>query len=153
MTLTISRAAHDAMLAITAADPEREVCGLVLGAGTRIDTLVPVANVAADPARHFEIDPEALFAAHRAHRAGGEELLGYFHSHPNGLASPSPTDSAMAVPDNRLWLIAAGGVLTAWRASASGFVPVAYQLDTQPPLRQRDGDAMGPTRGCAPDDR
>ena len=78
------------------------------------------ANVAADPARRFEIDPGALIAALRAERGGGETVIGYWHSHPSGDATPSATDAAMAAADGKIWLIVAGGTVTAWRAGATG---------------------------------
>ena len=82
--------------------------------------ILPSANVAADPARFFEIDPAALLAAHRAARSGGPQVIGHYHSHPNGRAEPSPRDAADAAPDGSIWLIAASGRLTAWRAGPHG---------------------------------
>lgn len=94
------------------------------------------ANVAPDPLRHFEIDPAALIAAHRASRAGGLAVLGYFHSHPNGLARPSATDARAAAGDGRIWAILAltqtapgrqDATLTLWRDTPSGFEPLSYR--------------------------
>lgn len=94
------------------------------------------ANVAPDPLRHFEIDPAALIAAHRASRAGGLAVLGYFHSHPNGLARPSATDARTAAGDGRIWAIVAltqtapgrqDAMLTLWRDTPSGFEPLSYR--------------------------
>ncbi|WP_343519354.1 M67 family metallopeptidase [Sphingomonas sp.] len=107
----------------------REACGLLFGADGVISTWTETANVAADPLRHFEIDPAALIAALRAERHRGPRLLGYWHSHPSGDAAPSATDAAMAAPDGKLWLIVGGGAITAWRAVENGaahgrFAPV-----------------------------
>jgi len=77
-------------------------------------------NVTEDPERRFEIDPAALFAALRAERAGGPKIVGYWHSHPSGDATPSATDAAMAAADGRLWLIVAGEAATLWRAVEAG---------------------------------
>ena len=68
----------------------------------------------------IEIDPAALIAAHRAARSGGAAVIGHYHSHPTGLAEPSPRDAADAAPDGSIWLIAGGGQVTAWRAVAAG---------------------------------
>ncbi len=109
----------------------RECCGLLLGAGDRIVTARPTDNVAADPLRHFEIDPAALISAERAARGGGVQVLGYYHSHPRGPVAPSRTDRAMAPPDGRVWIIAADGALNAYRApDARGkdFVPIALAI-------------------------
>lgn len=118
--------------AAQAAAPE-EACGLLFGSDRSIERAEEVANRAPDPARHFEIDPASLIAALRAERAGGEPIAGYWHSHPFGDASPSATDAAMAAPDGRLWLIAAGGRLAAWRAvgdtASTRFVPVVLAIE------------------------
>ena len=105
--------------AAEAAAPE-EACGLLFGQAGMIEEANVTRNVAADPLRHFEIDPAALFAALRAERAGGPVLAGYWHSHPSGDANPSATDAAMAAPDGRLWLIVAHGTITGWQAVPKG---------------------------------
>ena len=82
----------------------------------------------ADPLRHFEVDPAALFAAHRAARSGGPELAGYFHSHPNGHPRPSAVDCAHASGDNRAWAIVANGCVTFWRDGENGFEPLPHRV-------------------------
>lgn len=129
MTVRISSEAAAAIRAEAVAAHPHECCGLLLGAvADAIDRAVPARNVAADPASTFEIDPAALIAAERAARGGGPMLLGYYHSHPNGRAEPSARDRADAAADGRVWIIAAGEALTAWRAvdagGATAFEPV-----------------------------
>lgn len=124
MGCEISRAALALIRTTAAIDPAREACGLLFGSDAHIAAATAAANVAADPARTFEIDPAALFAALRDERAGGPALVGYWHSHPGGDAMPSATDAAMAEPDGKLWLIVAGEALTVWRATHGGFVRV-----------------------------
>ncbi len=106
----------------------RECCGLLLGQGNRIALAQPAANVHPDPLRHFEIDPAALIAAHRAQRAGGLELIGYYHSHPNGRAAPSAEDSAMAERAGRFWAIVAAGNVLWWRDGKQGFEPLSSRV-------------------------
>jgi len=101
---------------------ERECCGLLLGRGGRIEQVQPAANVADDPARRFEIDPAALLAAHKAARQGGPDLIGYFHSHPDGHPLPSATDCEHSSGDGRVWAIIAAGEVTFWRDTDQGFV-------------------------------
>ena len=43
-------------------------------------------------------------------------MIGHYHSHPSGVAAPSPTDAACAAPDGTLWLIVAGDDMRAWIA-------------------------------------
>ena len=124
--ITITGAAQSAILGAAAAAAPREACGLLLGHGTHIHAAHPAANIHPEPLRHFEIDPAALIAAHKAAREGGPHVLGYFHSHPNGLARPSATDAACAAGDGRIWAIAAGGLVGLWRDGPSGFEPLSY---------------------------
>ncbi|HOB13902.1 MAG TPA: M67 family metallopeptidase [Novosphingobium sp.] len=106
----------------------RECCGLLLGQGNRVALAQPAANVHPDPLRHFEIDPAALIAAHRAQRAGGLELIGYYHSHPNGRAEPSAEDIAMAERAGRFWAIVAAGNVLWWRDGKQGFEPLSSRV-------------------------
>ena len=105
-----------------------ECCGLLLGRGDRVVSAVPAANVHPDPAGHFEIDPAALIAAHRAARVGGPQVLGYYHSHPNGRAEPSATDQAQASGDGRIWAIVAAGAVTWWCDAPGGFEPLPTRV-------------------------
>lgn len=97
-----------------------EACGLLFGDADAITMMQAVDNVAEAPERRFEIDPAALFAALRAERAGGPKIVGYWHSHPSGDATPSATDAAMAEPDGKLWAIVARDGIRLWRAGATG---------------------------------
>jgi proteasome lid subunit RPN8/RPN11 len=106
----------------------RECCGLLLGKGDRVALAQPAANVHPETQGHFEIDPKALIAAHRAARAGGLEILGYYHSHPNGRAGPSATDRAAASGDGRVWAIVAGGEVGWWRDEPGGFVALPSRV-------------------------
>lgn len=124
MRVRISRCVAELIQRAAREAEPHEACGLLFGGPGAIEEAEITANVAADPARHFEIDPAALFAALRAERAGGRHLLGYWHSHPSGDANPSATDAAMAAPDRKLWLITGGGQMRLWRAVPTGFEPV-----------------------------
>lgn len=114
--------------------PEREICGLLLGvsegADGRIAEAEACANVAADPARAFEIDPVALFTAHRRARNGGAAVIGHYHSHPSGTAVPSARDAAQAMGDGALWLILTAREGRLWRSDRVGaFEEVGLVVD------------------------
>lgn len=98
-----------AMSAAAAGVWPREACGLLVGRrdGDAIEVrrILTTPNVADTPERRFEVDPLALLAAHRAAREAGEELLGSWHSHPDGIARPSATDRARANTAGEVWLI------------------------------------------------
>lgn len=118
----LSRLLNDARLS-----PAQEVCGLLFGTPGWIAAAQACANVAPDPRRHFEIDPAALFAAHRAARAGGRQVIGHYHSHPSGIAVPSARDAAGAMGDDALWLIVTTTEARLWRTPTPGaFVAVDY---------------------------
>jgi proteasome lid subunit RPN8/RPN11 len=101
---------------------------LLLGQGRTIDRVQPAANVAADPLRHFEIDPAALIAAYRAARGDGPQVLGYYHSHPAGHPLPSVIDCEHASGDGRTWAIVSGGEVTFWRDEKNGFEPLSTRV-------------------------
>ncbi|MBX7458069.1 M67 family metallopeptidase [Qipengyuania sp. 1NDH17] len=126
MTLEVSSNVLDRLLAEAESALPRECCGILLGEGLIVTSLQPGANVHPDPETHFEIDPQALVDAHRAARNGGPQVLGYYHSHPNGLARPSATDEAMATGQGVVWAIIAAGRVTFWREGAAGFAALPY---------------------------
>lgn len=101
-----------------------ECCGLLLGQGVRITEVRPAENVAQDKSTRFEIDPVALLKAHREAREGGPELIGYYHSHPEGHPVPSATDCDHASGDARIWAIIANGEVRFWRDGKEGFEEV-----------------------------
>ncbi len=121
MTIEVTSGTIATLLAEATKAAPRECCGLLLGKGLRVLEACPAANLAADPLRHFEIDPAALIAAHRAERSGGPQLLGYYHSHPAGHPLPSATDCEHASGDGRVWAIVAGGEVRFYRDGPGGF--------------------------------
>ena len=120
MSVTISSELLGRLLAEAAASPDVEICGLLFGAAGSIDAAEACANVAANPARTFEIDPKALFAAHGRARGGGLAVIGHYHSHPSGSPIPSPRDAAQAMGDGAVWVILGGGMASAWRSVEVG---------------------------------
>lgn len=68
-----------------------ECCGVLGGRGKVITAVYPVENDLAAPDR-FQANPRDLFDSVRKIRTCNEEMLGIYHSHPNGPAEPSPTD-------------------------------------------------------------
>jgi len=119
MALKISSTLLARLVAESAASAN-EVCGLLFGTPAEIIHAVKCANVAADPATTFEIDPTALIAAHKAVRAGGPALVGHYHSHPNGSPEPSARDAAAATGDGALWLIVTKTEARLWLSLAVG---------------------------------
>jgi len=79
------------------ADPDREVCGLVVAPGGGAAEAWPLPNVAPDPSRAFLVPPEALLLAFRRLDAGGGALLAVYHSHLSGGAALSASDLEVAL--------------------------------------------------------
>ena len=127
MKLQISSGDRQILLETAAAAPNEEVCGLLLGNDGKVETLVPTRNVARDSARSFEIDPTALLATHRSARGDGRQVIGHWHSHPNGRREPSARDAARATDNGQIWLIIAGGDMSAWLPHATGPGPATFQ--------------------------
>ena len=69
-----------------------ECCGLIGGAeGGAAKSIYPLRNVARNSLVAYEAAPQELFAAQRAMRERGEQLLGIYHSHPRA-AEPLPSE-------------------------------------------------------------
>jgi len=130
MLIEVTREALEAMKGVASRAYPREACGILLGNHATITRFVETANVHPSPATRFEIDPQALIDVHRIARAGGEQVAGYFHSHPAGPAEPSATDTALAARDGAIWAIAGSeGDLRFWRDGKTGFAPLPYSVN------------------------
>jgi proteasome lid subunit RPN8/RPN11 len=85
--------------------PARECCGLLAGGGGVITHVLPGTNAAANPATGYEIAPQELFSLMREVRAAALELMGIYHSHPNGKNEPSPRDIELAYYPDTAYVI------------------------------------------------
>jgi proteasome lid subunit RPN8/RPN11 len=78
----------------------REACGVLLGLAGPIRAVRAVLRCENGepevPERRYAIDPTELLSAQRQARRRGEEIVGFYHSHPDRPAHPSPTDLAEA---------------------------------------------------------
>jgi len=73
----------------------REACGLLLARadGTGVaEAAVPCPNLSRDAARAFRLDPGRWVRCERLARRLGLVVVGVWHSHPRGGASPSAAD-------------------------------------------------------------
>lgn len=90
---------NDALAAIQGhaeRDCPAECCGLLLGrrAGRSIivSEIRPSNNLSRDRRSRYLIDSDLVVRAALASRRGGAELVGFYHSHPQGGAEPSRFD-------------------------------------------------------------
>jgi len=96
-----------------------EVCGFLIGtdcenANLQVSRVVASDNVTAlDRTKHFEINPELRLRLMVELRELSDNtllqtkhrIIGHYHSHPNGNATPSKTDLEMAWEPELIWLI------------------------------------------------
>lgn len=78
------------------AEAPLEACGLLAGRGERVEQVIEMDNADRSEAR-FRLDPQEQLDAFNAIDERGLELIGIYHSHPQGPGVPSPTDVAEAV--------------------------------------------------------
>ena len=128
--LVLHREARDTLVRLALAAYPQEGCGILAGRreGRRVVLSRAFAcdNIAVDRRRNFLVDPLDHLAAERSAEAAGEEVLGIWHSHPDGQPIPSETDRVQAW-GGWYYLIAAttpGGLdgLRAWRLDGEHFV-------------------------------
>ena len=85
-----------------------ECCGLIEGSidvGVAHATAVhPARNLAGAPDR-FEIDPAEQIAHLKRLRGTDRDIIGCYHSHPNGRAEPSAHDREQSFGQDFIWLI------------------------------------------------
>ena len=111
MNLQMSRAHLDEIIAHAREAAPQECCGLIGGSSEgRVQTIYRTRNVATDPFVTYEAAAEDLFAAQRAMRERGDQLLAIYHSHPRATnPEPSPTDVRLAYYPSAVYLIAGLG--------------------------------------------
>ena len=94
--MKIARSALEAIRAHGAEGYPHEICGVLLGPrGGRTATEAKRArNIVTDRARdRYEIDPHDHIRIQREADAGGQDIVGYYHSHPDHPAQASRFDA------------------------------------------------------------
>lgn len=115
-----------------------EICGLLLGHGREVVEVVPVLNMATARTTAFRLDERAFVAALFAGEKRGLSLVGFYHSHPDGIAIPSQTDIQQALYPDALHLIiglAGEPVMAAWRLERGMADAVELYIGEQTPPR------------------
>ena len=88
-----------------------EACGLIIGRGqgqlVRVTRIVPAGNLLAATGDCFELDPAVRLRVERELReaAGKDRVVGHYHSHTDGTATPSTADRAQAHEPALAWVI------------------------------------------------
>lgn len=96
--LVVPSRLHDEMARHACACYPRECCGVIIGRRDgehkTVTEIARVDNIQPEPVQdYFQMDPMPLRdIEERAAKAEGVEVLGYYHSHPDHPAKPSPRD-------------------------------------------------------------
>ena len=152
MTLVLDRPVRDAIVEHARDGDPEEVCGVLGGthdadgidgarSGESVDdtgsggpdeprssyarTSTRVPNVAATPRTRYELDPAEQFRAMEAVEGAGDDVVGFYHSHPRGPPEPSATDEALATWTGYAYVIVSLGgrepELGSWRWTGEAF--------------------------------
>ncbi|MBK7876730.1 MAG: Mov34/MPN/PAD-1 family protein [Planctomycetes bacterium] len=113
----------------SAADVLPESCGVLIGtrAGPELCVLEARRTPNLDPRPgRFLVDPGAIAQHDRAACERGLELVGFFHTHPRGRATPSRADRDGAW-DGHVVVVATSARIGAHWPVASGFASLAVE--------------------------
>ena len=89
--LMIAELDLEAMVAHCRRELPNEACGILGGRNGRVESVHPVENSPPSPTRYC-MDPQGQFRVLDALSRAGREVVGIYHSHPNGPAAPSRVD-------------------------------------------------------------
>ena len=122
-----------------------EGCGVLIGAAGDVLSVRSVtegANLAARGRDRFELDPLAIVRAERWAREAGQEVLGFWHSHPDHPAVPSRLDTERAWQEYLYVIVSSSaegtGAVRAWRLlpAGDGFVELSVAVDGVAPAAE-----------------
>ena len=134
--LTISADAYDAILAHARGDAPHEAVGVLVGERTDPDHVTRIErarNAAANPGNRYALDPVEQLSLLDAIEAAGEDVVGFYHSHPHGPDGPSGVDRERATWEGYVYAIAslAGEPsLRAWRWTGDEFRQLAVAVES-----------------------
>ena len=108
--IALPTAVREAILEQAREGRPEESCGVLGGEfdpdGTsRVRSQYQAENVAEEPRTRYEIDPEQQLRIFERLEDRGEEIVGFYHSHPRGPPRPSATDAARATWPDRSYVI------------------------------------------------
>ena len=114
---------HQQIIQRAVSDIPREACGVLVGQVERgiaqAKQVLPVENIAVNTHEAYRMDDKRLAQIIGNLEKTRQELVGFYHSHPNGDAIPSPTDVRMAAYPDIPYLIVGLGrerrTLAAWQ--------------------------------------
>ena len=125
--MKIRQTIFDQIVAHALEERPNECCGLLIGTSDVVEDAVRARNVRRSATR-FQVEPADHFAAIRKARSTGFEVIGAYHSHPNGPSCPSETDRSRLTDPTMFHVIVslAHGTRTvrAFRIADGNFTPL-----------------------------
>ncbi|UCC29763.1 MAG: M67 family metallopeptidase [Phycisphaerales bacterium] len=129
MTVHISQSVLERLSRHAVRELPDECCGILMGRRNGSDAAVrravPANNIAESDRRNsYQVDWETLFAALRTARPGPGEIVGFYHSHPDGSTTPSQRDRELIWPGRSYIIVSITdrecSAVTSWRAPHTG---------------------------------
>ncbi len=117
MTLAMTAAQRDDIVAHAREGFPNEVCGILAGVGRSVRRVLRARNTEPSPVSYY-MDPGEQFRFQRLMRDEGLEMVGIYHSHPQGPPVPSQTDVELAFYDESVYVIVG---FTGGRPDVRGF--------------------------------
>ncbi len=149
--LTFSARLFDQMREFSERAYPYEGCGVLVGRPSadevEVTEVIEGSNLVTDRRRdRYELDPKDIIRAERTARARGEEVVGFYHTHPDHPARPSQFDTDRAWPGYRYVVISvhAGRQLaaTAWQLE-EGVHPTRFR-ETELEISQTEDHGYNP---------
>jgi proteasome lid subunit RPN8/RPN11 len=114
-----------------------EACGLLGGRAGRVQAVYPGTNTEHSPVR-YRMDPKEQLRAMDTIELAGRDVVGIFHSHPQGPPVPSSTDLAQAHYPDAVYVILARQKSGEWQIrgyNLSNGQSRKVALQVEPPSR------------------
>ncbi len=136
MIFHLPRSLAEQMAAEAARAIPEEACGVLVGQGNAITCTISIPNIASAPERAFVLDPATLVQAISRIETSGQELIGFYHSHTQHDAQPSPTDiREWNYPDLLMVIISvASKKIAAWQVHGVDVTPVELVFGNTPAI-------------------
>jgi len=134
--LVLRRAAYDDIIDHAIDGQPEEICGVLGGRfdeeRSRVTSIHPASNVSERPRTEYFMDPEEQLELIDEIEGRGDDVVGFYHSHPAGPTVPSPTDEARATWPGYSYVIAAldgHPYLGSWRWTGEEFEQEVVRVD------------------------
>ena len=109
--ILFSRPLYDELVRQAYRGDDEEICGILGGEyseeRSRVTSVYQAENAADVPTVRYYIDPEEQLELTERIEAEGDEVIGFYHSHPAGPSEPSDTDAERATWPDRSYVIVA----------------------------------------------